>query len=351
MSSINDKAARRPATPPAFRPQPSPKAGHPVAPPVYRPGASKSAQPKTALPPPRLPTLPPVYRPQPQRIAQPRMASAQLPTVPKPCTPLAPKPRFRGTAGRVIQPMICIVKTNLRHLEHWVRVDSILRNPKHKDEEVVVWDDLVDNKSMRVQEGDRLALLGHGTPQYVGRGGVNGGAWNYDENLLEIDITKLAKKGRLPSDIKRIELLSCESGVGDTNSLAVRLARRLGNKYTVWGYRGSAFSTTSGKNRATLDAQPNRDVNDVLKDEMVTNDKLTAFMLKFNQIVDDIEQGRRPLSNALVRETVKELESCFNDNSPEVESPHNILPEGRLIVEKGTGHVLVKTHGGGTRQL
>jgi hypothetical protein len=262
----------------------------------------------------------------------------------------APNRSVTGASAQVIQPMICILKGNLKYLEHWVRVARILK--KHPNEEVAVWEHLVDDTSLKVKEGDRLAILAHGTKNYVGYGGVNGGDWFYDENMLGPEIRKLRKKGRLP-DIKRIELLSCESGVGDKNSLAARLAKELEYKYNVWGYRGSGFSTAAGKNRASLDVHPEQDIEVDIETLKATHEKFGSFMREFEQTVAELESGKRLLSGELVRQMVEKFNSSGDEYSPDEDPPHKILETGRVIVEKETGHVFIKRHkeygGGKTR--
>jgi hypothetical protein len=279
------------------------------------------------------PKAAPVYRPQSKPVKPSTTSLVQRMT--------APALRATGARGQAIQPMICILKSNLKYLEHWVRVEQILR--KRPDEEVAVWEHLVDdNSSMKVKENDRLAILGHGTTKYVGYGGHHGSDWFYEEHMISGDIKTLRKQKRLPENFKRIELLSCESGVGDKNSLAARLAKKLNYQYTVWGYRGSSFTTLSGKNRATLDVQGEQDLEGLLQKAAEENTEFAEFMREFKTTVAELESGTRPLNGELIKETVKKFAS-FESASEGPDSPHQILPQGRLIVEKGGG-VFIKTH-------
>lgn len=111
---------KTPAAPPVYRPQQAPKVlqakspsgrspqtgqarPQPVAPPVYRPEAKSLVQPKAVSQLRQPPTAPPVYRPEQGRVAQPKMAAAHAHTPPK--APPACRPQAQPTLGQSRLPV------------------------------------------------------------------------------------------------------------------------------------------------------------------------------------------------------------------------------------------------------
>ncbi|MDT4896879.1 MAG: hypothetical protein QOH25_1956 [Acidobacteriota bacterium] len=394
---------------------PSPvKAAGPVAPPVYRPQPTPkvlqraTANPKSAALQRKVsggvgngqrPSAPPVYRPQatpkvlqkkmiqPAGVAQAKLLSPNASAHNRRSgqrSPLNPR------AG-VIQPMIGVLNDNLADIHIWHQVYNMLKKEGHGAEDVEVFEHIKEVKS-----GDRLALVGHGNEKGIGR-------W-YNPNILANSLNKI----KLPGDLKRIEILTCRSGVGDEKSFAAELSKQIMRKHPVVGYRGDNFTTGEGKNRAeplgstvadyyrnllkelaktgqlpsevatkithaqdplaviglsnktfegmddievampiVMEAfksiMPEEDKQQAIEEENKTDQKLIVFMEKFNQTVELIRGNKEQSLKPVLIETVEEYLSILG-NSPTIGNIKEIVPQGRVIFQRESGEMVIKTH-------
>ncbi len=158
-----------------------------------------------------------------------RKANASVPTPVSPHRPA--KPGTMRSSG-VIQRMICIPEESLDDFDLWHQVHNMLK--RHPNEDVRILEDAKET----VKPGDRLAIVAHGNAKKIGQ--------YYDVNTLAYRLGKL----NLPNDLKRIELISCQSGYGDEQSYAAALSKLLKFKHEIKGYRGMSYTTPEGRNRA-----------------------------------------------------------------------------------------------------
>jgi hypothetical protein len=188
-------------------------------------GGAPAAQPKPqAGPTPGAPKLAPHVQ---------AAVAAHLPPQTAQMKPAAPRPQGSG----VIQRVLCITEDNLDDFSIWHQVYNMLK--KHPEEDVQI----LEQVKGKVKPGERLAIVGHGNTRKIGR-------W-YNPNILANTLGRL----ELPKDLKRVELLTCDSGTNDDKSYAAELSKQLYHRYEVRGYRGYNFTTGEGKNRAELPSE------------------------------------------------------------------------------------------------
>jgi hypothetical protein len=306
--------------------------------------------------------------------------AAHLPPKTAQMKPAAPPPQHPG----VIQRVICILEDHLGDFSLWHQVYNMLK--KHPEEDVQI----LEHVKGKVKPGERLAIVGHGNTKVIGK-------W-YNPNILANTLGRLD----LPKDLKRIELLTCESGTGDERSYAAGLSQQLGRRYEVRGYRGYNFTTSEGKNRAELPSQSlsviekldfywrdtykekTLDLNQmgifepglapILKlagltekdlegfkevesaselilerleklfsgsEESSSKKEEDLFLVKFQEVVENLKKDPPESLKPIL---IKMVEDRFGSTPSSGASAHKVNPQGRVTFKQETGEMIIKTH-------